>query len=207
MLIDLHIHEKTYSLGSRMSLEEIINEAKFKGLDAVCITDHENNDIKNKAEEISRKMNYPVFVGFEFLTSDGDIITLGIDEVPQEEMTAQEFIDLVDSKGGVCISAHPYRNNNRGLEDKLKIVNKLHGIEVFNGRTDDLNNKKAFDVAKELNIQGIGSSDAHSVENVGKFATLLPFKVESIDDLIKAIKSNKCKPAIYKDGKYIIVEK
>lgn len=207
MIIDLHIHEKTYSLDSKMGLEEIINEAKNKGLDAICITDHESNEIKHKAREISKEMNYPVFVGFEFLTTDGDIVAFGIEDVPQEEMSAQEFIDLVESKGGVCISAHPYRKNNRGLEDKLKVVNKLNAIEVFNGSTDDLNNKKAFDVAKQLGIQGIGASDAHRIERVGKFATLFPFKVESIEDLIRGIKSNKCKPAIYKDGKYIIVEK
>ena len=75
------------------------------------------------------------------------------------------------------------------------------------GYYDDLNNKKAFDVAKQRGIQGIGASDAHRIERVGKFATLFPFKVESIEDLIRGIKSNKCKPAIYKDGKYIIVEK
>lgn len=206
MLIDLHIHSE-YSFDCTMTLKEIIAEAKRKGLDAICITDHENSDSKKQSEKLSKELGYPVFVGVEYLTNSGDIIAIGIDEIPNEKIDAQEFLDLVKSQGGVCISAHPYRNNNRGLEDKLKEVNNLTGIEVLNGSTDELSNKKAFETAKELNIQGIGSSDAHEVHLVGKYATLLPFRVKTTEDLIKAIKSNECKPAIYKDDKYIIVDK
>lgn len=206
MLVDLHIHESTYSANSKITLKEIIEEAKRKGLQGVCITDHDNNYIEEKAIEISKELNYPVFVGVEYLTYDGDIVAFGLDEVPNVKMSAQEFVELVISEGGVCISAHPYRNNNRGLEDKIKIVKGLSAIEAFNGNTDDENNKKAFYVSKELNIQAIGASDAHHLHKVGKFATLLPYEVYDTQGLIKAIKSNECKPAIYKDGKYIIVK-
>ena len=206
MLIDLHIHECTYSSDSKATLEDIIAEARRKGLDAVTITDHDSNNAVGLAKEISERLNFPVFVGVEYLTLQGDIVAFGLDKVPQEKISAQEFIDLVNSQGGVCISAHPYRNNNRGLEDNLRTVKGLHGIEAFNGNTDDASNQKAYDTAKELGIQCIGSSDSHSANTIGKYATLLPYKVSSVEELIEAIKTNKCKPAIYKDGKYIIVD-
>lgn len=205
MLIDLHIHESTYSLDSETDLYEIIKEAKIKGLDAVCITDHESNSIKDKARAVSKELNYPVFVGMEFLTNQGDIVAIGLDEVPKEKLDAQDFIDLVHANGGVCISAHPYRNNNRGLEDNLKIVKGLDAIEGYNGSTDDISNQRAIDVAKELGIQYIGSSDSHYLGIVGKYATKLPFKVLNEEELIQAIKSNKCKPAKYENGQYTIL--
>ena len=206
MKIDLHIHEKTYSLDSQASLEDIIIEARRKGLDAITITDHDNNDIKEYAKEVSKHENFPIFVGVEYLTQQGDIVAFGIDKVPDIKMDVQDFVDLVNSQGGVCITAHPYRTNNRGLKDKIKVVNGLHAIEAFNGNTDEENNYKAHQVAKRLGIQSVGASDAHKSEEVGKFATLLPYEVKDINELIEAIKSNRCKPLEYRNGNYVIID-
>ena len=41
MLVDMHIHEKTFSLDSFLTLEEIVSIAKRRGLDAVCIRSEE----------------------------------------------------------------------------------------------------------------------------------------------------------------------
>ena len=112
MKIDLHIHEKTYSLDSQASLKDIIIEARKKGLDAITITDHDNNDIREYAEATSKSENFPIFVGVEYLTQQGDIVAFGIDKVPDIKMDVQDFVDLVNAQGGVCITAHPYRTNN-----------------------------------------------------------------------------------------------
>ena len=45
MFIDLHMHEMRNSGDSFLALEEIVEIAKKKGLDAICITDHDNMDI------------------------------------------------------------------------------------------------------------------------------------------------------------------
>lgn len=41
------------------------------------------------------------------MTKDGDIVAFGIDKLPEEQMTAQEFIDYVNEQGGTCTAAHP----------------------------------------------------------------------------------------------------
>ncbi|MEG0817472.1 MAG: PHP domain-containing protein [Cetobacterium sp.] len=202
MLVDLHIHESKYSLDSHVSLENIVAEAKSKGLDGIAITDHDDMQIKEEAKALSELLNYPIFVGVEYLTLEGDIVAFGIDQVPEGRIPAQEFIDIVKVAGGVCIAAHPFRNNNRGLENNLNIVKGLAGIEGFNGNTDKLSNLKAVETAKKLGIQTVGSSDAHHQHEVGKYATKLPFKVANIEELIEAIKTNKCTPRVYTDGKY-----
>lgn len=207
MLVDLHIHESKYSLDSHVSLEKIVEEAKKKGLDGIAITDHDDMQIKDEAEALSKILNYPIFVGVEYLTLEGDIVAFGIDKVPEGRIPAQEFIDLVNTAGGVCISAHPFRNNNRGLENNLNTIRGLAGIEGFNGNTDKLSNLKAFETAKKLGIQAVGSSDAHHQHAVGRFATKLPFVVKNVEELIKAIKTNECVPMIYVDGIYKEIEK
>ena len=38
MLIDMHMHEMTFSKDSFLKLDEMVRIAKEKGLDAICIT-------------------------------------------------------------------------------------------------------------------------------------------------------------------------
>ena len=46
MFVDLHMHERTFSKDSFLTLKEIVEIAKEKGLDGVCITDHDDIGIK-----------------------------------------------------------------------------------------------------------------------------------------------------------------
>ena len=51
MLVDMHLHECTYSSDSKISLEEIVTTARGRGLDAVCITDHDSMGLREYAAE------------------------------------------------------------------------------------------------------------------------------------------------------------
>lgn len=198
MLIDFHLHESTFSSDSKMTLKEIVTEAMQIGLDGICITDHDSMGLKSYAEEYSKEVSFPIFVGAEYLTLQGDILAFGIDELPEPNLSAQEFIDYVNSKGGVTIAAHPFRNNNRGLEENLKLVKGLTGIEVLNGSTTMEANRKALEYCRELGLQTTGASDAHNIIQIGRFATWLPRYVETMEEFLDVLKNEKCKPAILK---------
>lgn len=206
MKVDLHLHDNKYSTDSYISIEEIVREAKRKGLDGIALTNHENPDVVKEIDELVEKYDFVIFPGVEYLTKDGDIVAFGIDKLPEEQMSAQEFIEYVDKFGGTCTAAHPYRTNNRGLEDKLYTVKGLTAIEGYNGSTSDYHNGLAVKAGKELGIQVIGSSDAHVVEKVGVYATLLPYKVKNVKELIEALKTNRCKPLKYVNNNYEIIE-
>ncbi|MFR4478262.1 MAG: PHP domain-containing protein [Fusobacterium sp.] len=206
MKVDLHLHDNKYSTDSHISIEEIVREAKRKGLDGIALTNHENPDVVKEIDQLVEKYDFVIFPGVEYLTKDGDIVAFGIDKLPDEQMSAQEFIEYVDRFGGTCTAAHPYRTNNRGLEDKLYIVKGLTAIEGYNGSTSDYHNGLAVKAGKELGIQVIGSSDAHVVEKVGVYATLLPYKVKNVKELIEALKTNRCKPLKYVNNNYEIIK-
>ena len=206
MKVDLHLHDNKYSTDSHISIEEIVREAKRKGLDGIALTNHENPDVVKEIDELVEKYDFVIFPGVEYLTKDGDIVAFGIDKLPEEQMSAQEFIEYVDKFGGTCTAAHPYRTNNRGLEDKLYTVKGLTAIEGYNGSTSDYHNGLAVKAGNELGIQVIGSSDAHVVEKVGVYVTLLPYKVKNVKELIEALKTNRCKPLKYVNNNYEIIE-
>ena len=135
MLVDMHLHECTYSIDSFLHLEEIVSIARQKGLDAICITDHDSMGLRERAEAYSREIGYPIFVGVEFFSLWGDVTAWGIDGIPDHRIDAQDFIDLVREKDGFCVSCHPFRSNNRGLREHLRDVHGLDGVEVLNGST------------------------------------------------------------------------
>lgn len=206
MLVDMHLHEKTYSPDAEQELKEMVETAKARGLDAICITDHDSMGLKSFAEQYSNKTGFPIFVGVEFFSLQGDITAFGIDSIPNERVDAQVFIDYVLNQGGVCFSCHPFRNNNRGLEENLKSVKGLTGIEVLNGSTSYAANKMAFDYCNELRLMPIGASDAHDLAQLGKYATWLPNMVYTLDDFVAEIKKGISKPAILGGDGYTVVD-
>lgn len=135
----------------------MIEIAREKGLGAICITDHDDMGLKEYAAEYSKKTGFPIFVGIEFFSLQGDIIAFGIEEYPDERISAQDFIDLVKAQGGFCFAAHPFRNNNRGLEENLRTVKGLDGLEVLNGSTSVEACQKAARYAQELGLCTMGS--------------------------------------------------
>lgn len=205
MFIDTHMHEMTYSKDSFLKLDEMVRIGKEKGLGAICITDHDSMGLRNYAEEYTEKTGFPVLVGIEFFSLQGDIVAFGIDDYPKERIPAQEFIDLVKCQGGVCFAAHPFRNNNRGLEENLRTVRGLDGLEVLNGSTSYEACMKAARYAKELNLFTLGSSDCHVPEKVGVCATYFPCDIHNMKEFLTEFKKGGMKPAYYAGGEYHIV--
>ncbi len=177
MFIDLHVHEKNYSKDSFLSLEEIVEIAKKRGLDAICITDHDSMGLKEYAAKVTQNTGFPIFVGIEYYSLDGDILAFGIDSYPEGRVSAQEFIDLVHKQGGVVVSAHPFRHNRRGLEDKLDVLKGVDAIEILNGSTLPDATMVAVNYARKYGFAITGGSDCHYPDKVGICATYYPVEL------------------------------
>ena len=204
MFIDLHMHEMNFSTDSFLSLDEIVKQAKKRGLDAICITDHDSMGLREYAEEYSKKSGFPIFVGIEFYSLQGDILAFGIDDYPKERVSAQEFIDFVHERGGVVISAHPFRHNRRGLEQNLDTLQGVDAIEILNGSTLADATMMAVKYAKKHGFAITGGSDCHHPENVGICATYFPGEIKTMEDLVEAIRNHECRPVYNQDYRYFV---
>ena len=199
MILDTHLHERTFSSDSKMNLLEMVAEARIKGLDGICITDHDRIGLTRYAAEIARRENYPIFVGVEYLACEGDIVAFGLKELPEPHLPAQEFLDYVNAQGGVCISAHPYRGNSRGLGDELYRVKGLVGVEVLNGSATPEENRRALETCLKAGYKPFGASDAHTTTQIGRYATEIPGHFTTVEELVEAIKTRECRP-VYLSG-------
>lgn len=191
----MHIHERQGSFDSKLYLKEAITMAEQRNLDGICITDHDTLHWRKLVKQYQHQTDVLIIVGVEIFTLDGDLLCYGIDELPKKRLSAKETIDYVHASGGVCIAAHPFRENNRGLEEQINQLN-LDAVEVFNGRTKDRNNLKALTIAKNKKLPMTGGSDSHTPGEIGKVVTRFKTKITNEQDFIKAIKSKQFHPMV-----------
>ncbi len=207
MIIDTHLHENKYSSDSHIDFKKAIDTAKLIGLDGICVTNHDNNHILNDIGESTVINGVLVIVGAEILTRQGDILVFGAKDLPEEKLDARDLLSLVKKQGGVAIAAHPYRNNNRGLEDNLyELADLLDGVESFNGSTYSYHNLRAFSVATELGLPSFGAGDSHVLEKIGSYATRFNSSIRDHKDFIEAIKSKDLHPVMRRDGKFLDID-
>jgi predicted metal-dependent phosphoesterase TrpH len=201
MIIDIHVHSAEYSRrDSILSIHEAMIRAKTKGLDGICFTDHDNMGIYGRAKDLSSKYDISVFAGIEINTTEGDILVFGPGSMPERTGSARELVKDVLGAGGAAVSAHPYRPGGRGLGDRISAMPFPIGIEVLNGRTPQKYNRIALETSFTTGLPGLGGSDAHTSEEVGRFATFFPDDIRTTRDLIWAIRRGRTRPVCF-DGK------
>lgn len=203
MIIDTHVHESKYSFDSNMDFKKAVELAKLLGLDGLCITNHDNNTLREDIGDSAKINGVLVIVGAEILTFEGDILTFGLKDIPKEMISAEELLTLVKKNNGVAICAHPFRNNNRGIGDNIKkLSHLLSAVESFNGSTLPHHNLQSYALAAEFSIPSIGSSDAHVLEKLGTYATRFYNTIRDHKDFIEAVKTGNFHPVRRKNGKY-----
>lgn len=198
MIIDCHVHENIHSFDSFLDFNEGIKKAKEIGLDGICITNHDNNKFREIYGDFATIDGIRVIVGCEVLTDHGDILVFGLEDIPEVGVSIDILLDMVDEAGGVAIAAHPHRDNNRGIEDRMaNYLGRLDAVEGFNGNTILEQNLISYNMATELAYPIIGSSDAHKLSRLGVYATKFKVDINSYQDFIYAIKSGDFYPVEY----------
>jgi predicted metal-dependent phosphoesterase TrpH len=184
--IDLHIHTR---LGgdSLITPHDVVERAREVGLDAVCITEHHSFDISEPFEEISRTTNFPIFRGMEYRADNGHLLIYGVrvtrGNLPPG-LPVQKVVNWVNKNDGVAVPAHPYQKSLAGnyMGDDILEISGLVALEVLNGSASREDNQRALEAATRLNINGIGGSDAHGIQVLGRAYTCFPAPIADRND-------------------------
>lgn len=204
-LIDLHTHTSYSSGCAHMTAEQLIEAAIEAGLDGVAVTEHLVPDGAQVAQEIGRhKYRFPVFCGVEAnATIFGDVLVFGCCRGFAHQTPWEDLRRVVEQAGGVIIAAHPFRHwdslalwsylEEQGLAlspdlAEADFVQGLTAIEVENGGLRPDENEEAVALARVLGLPGVGGSDAHVPQDVGRAATLFSESIRTDDDLVQALK-------------------
>ncbi|MEW6664869.1 MAG: PHP domain-containing protein [Thermodesulfobacteriota bacterium] len=204
----MHNHTLVSSADSRLSAEDLIESARDRGLDGICVTEHSLIEGAEVAREVGERLHFPVFRGVEARSDLGDMLVFGYYRDVPDDTPFQELARRVLEAGGVIFAAHPFRHEGFTLQAGLrshglnlddpqqcgKILELLDGIEVANGRSSPEMNGRAAHLAYRMGMPGIGGSDAHEPEDVGRAITRFSRPLRSEQDLVTALRHGWSKP-------------
>ena len=205
MRIDLHTHTSPRSACSYLDPHDLIQEAQRLNLDGICLTEHQVTWPIDEVEKLAQQGGIKIFRGNEFTTNQGDILVFGFYEDIKELMIVQELREKVSAAGGFMIAAHPFRGfKTFGIGQlqmtvdqacKRKVLEFIDAIEVGNGKLSPDENDMARKVSEKLGIPGTGGSDAHRIDEVGKWLTVFEKEIQDETHLVEELHAGRFKAA------------
>ena len=210
-IIDLHVHTSPASPCSSAPENQAIEEAKRIGLDAICLTDHNYVWKTENIEDLKQKHGFLVFRGNEITTDQGDILVFGMNKDIKGIIKLQNLKKEVLKADGFMIAAHPFRGflvfgaEQLGLTTEKAMARSLFkwvdAVEVLNGKVTEKENNLASEVTTRLGLLATGGSDAHEVDEVGRYATRFSSPIKDEKDLINALKSGNYSPVAFREDR------
>ena len=169
------------------------------GLDGLVITEHhyqwggeELRDLTNCA----RAPGFVVLAGFECTSACGDLLIYGlspeqVDEFPPGDDPA-EVVDRAHALGAVCVGAHPTRAG-LGFDGRIAAM-PLDGLEVASVNLQSHEQRLARNLAADLGLRPTSASDAHRLEDVGRYALEFDAVIRCMADFCGAVRAGCFRP-------------
>lgn len=218
---EMHAHTSTVSPCGQVSPEDLAEAYIGIGYTGVVVTDHLFDWILQQAGGCSWKEKVrwymsgyravkaaagdrlKVLFGAE-LRFPGDVNDYLVYGMTEEwliahpnimTMNIKEFSELSRENGFLLIQAHPFRNDIRVVPPQL-----LDGIEVFNGnKRHDSRNIIARQWAERYHLPMVSGSDFHMMEDLGRGGIYTERDVETVTDLIAAVREGVGLKCAYED--------
>jgi predicted metal-dependent phosphoesterase TrpH len=198
--MDLHVHTYPASPCSSAAEDDLIQEAKRIGLDAICFTDHNFVWDPERIRALQNKHQFLILRGNEITTDQGDMLVFGLDEDIQGIISIESLRRKVTAANGYMIAAHPFRGfltfdaAHLGMTPQKAmqkaVFKQVDALEVLNGKVTPKENQFAHQVAEGLDLPATGGSDAHEVVEVGQYATRFSKPIRNETELVEALKSD-----------------
>jgi hypothetical protein len=164
--VDLHMHSAA-SFDCRVPEEEVWRRCRALGLGPIFVTDHDTID---GALRLQQAHPGEVVVGQEITTRDGEIIGLFLERKIPSGLPASQAIALIKGQGGIVYLQHPYDEGRRSLKaaEIERLSPMFDVVEVFNGRSDSVSNRRAEELCAILDVPAGAGSDAHRKGEIGR---------------------------------------
>jgi predicted metal-dependent phosphoesterase TrpH len=174
--VDLHNHtHHSYDARLRPSDYRRAHEAGL--IDVLAITDH--NTIAG-ALELRDQARFPVIVGEEIDTADGELIGLFLTAPVPAGLPALETAERIRAQGGLVYLQHPFYRLVRGrlrdaAREELRGRGLIDIVEAVNGGPlTAAANARALAWARACDLPHTASSDAHEPLGIGTCVQLVP---------------------------------
>ena len=193
MLIDMHTHTSVYSTDSNLLPHESLAQAAERGLDGVVLTEHDVVWPADRTAHLAEQIGILVLPGVEVTTELGHVLVYGLDALVPRITNAKRLRTFCDEQNALMFLAHPARDP--GLRVPRAAMELFDGVEGLNGCDGPLQNQSASSRGRTRPLPPIGGSDSHALHEVGTAATEFAASIETLDDLMRALRSGDYQPA------------
>lgn len=197
MLIDLHCHTLPASQCSALQPEELVDLARERGLDGVCLTEHDRPWDPAAIARLRRRTAFLVLSGVEYTTDAGHVLAYGTPPAAGPAPSLRQLAARATAAGGILYLAHPARDGL--LRVDRHTVECFASVEAINGSDSRIQNLAATGLAKGFRLPGIGGSDAHRPAEAGRAATLFKDRISDQSSLLRALHAGRYEPVALDD--------
>ncbi|HYM13987.1 MAG TPA: CehA/McbA family metallohydrolase [Dehalococcoidia bacterium] len=190
MLIDLHTHTKVHSPCSALTVEALVRAGRARGLDGVCLTEHDALWALGDVQRVAAEMMFVVLRGMEVTTEAGHVLVFGLERHDPAMASLARLHRLVRAEGGLMYLAHPSRRYG-ALPPAEELATLFDSVEVENGTEGVLQNENAAALTRGMRLPGIGGSDCHSAREVGVCATEFSAAVRDEGSFVAALRAGE----------------
>jgi len=182
---DLHFHT-CYSPDASAQPKTIVERLNQNPtVKALAITDHNTTEGYEKVRQLARPYEDIIIIpGVEISAEEGEIILLGITELPPKPWKVQNLTDYAHAHNALAVAPHPYRG--LGLKDQIRNLN-IDAIEILNAITSPELNRKAEQLARTQGLPGVAGSDVHAQGDPWNVYTEINAESD-IDEILRAIR-------------------
>lgn len=174
MRIDLHNHSacSTDSINTLADYERAYRAGRF---DVLAITDHRGVE---GALRFRERASFPIVVGQEVRTSEGEIIGLFLERSIPRGLSPEETIARIRDQGGLVYVPHPFmRFAGHALSEEalFRVLPQVDIVEAHNGAMPVPGpNRSALAFAKAYGVTAGAGSDAHVPCEIGVATVYVP---------------------------------
>jgi predicted metal-dependent phosphoesterase TrpH len=209
VLIDLHAHTAPRSNCSTTTLEELVAAGRARGLDALCITEHDVTWPDDELADASELLDFPLIPGVELTTDVGHVLAFGPLRKPLwMGYRFEELVEETEETGTALVLPHPVR---RTAGERAVLGGRIppapeevaampqwaavHAIEVASTQTTTLEHSLTAAALALVPRPAVGASDAHGPGLAGAYATRFDREVRSAIELAAEIRAGHVTPA------------
>lgn len=213
MELDLHIHTNRYSGCSNILPRDIIRRAMKAGLDGIALTEH---GIRWPDSEIEMLVATAGATGFVVIAGEevacysnagrfqGEFLVFGYPASLGSNKPIERVIELVHGTGGVVLAAHPFKPHESGYGyygcGNSVWELDIDGLEIEHPSYPAENRRLARQVMEARGLAGISCSDAHDLDDIGRYRTVFEGPILDTRSLCDAILKRRIKKNRHKEG-------
>ncbi len=222
-IYETHLHTIEGSACSDTPAKEYIEHMMNIGYNGIIVTDHffnGNTAVPREqpwedwveqycsgyehARKAAEGKDFTVLFGIEFCYQGDEYLVYGVDKKWLLErpnvmaISRKELYEEVHKVGGIMLQAHPYRERGYLSTIHLDPVN-VDGCEGFNAENPDDQNARCYQYGLEHNFLMSGGSDIHHLTQKHMGGMSFPYKLETIEDFVKAFLAGDGTPVYKRD--------